>query len=640
MRTLKSLICALLALACLTAGLAAAETADLSYFRENPSIYEVTDLEGMTFVASKLSGGMTFPLPGWGENSYALAYFAIIADGEESVTPALLINVYTEQPWHIRSLTIPVEDQAFTFSWPDGAPDSVTEEGACQLISIILGEENLPFMRAMAARATSVTDPNLLLDMPVEIIFHGDEDCTAVMSEYTMMDYTAVVYAGYGVTLDGFYRFIGSLPGTSMTVGGVGEDTVFSAEAKPEEVSGEAPVEAETPPEESAEATGKTATLEDVVGVWELESMTYLGRTVTVEELGGALGSGITTEFTSDGMMILQGDGMTPQVYEVDLSDDTVSLGGNDAVRLENGKLILEVTDLPGMSMTLVRSDRPGREATAAVDDAMVGRWVFEQVVNTGSMGDIPMGPEIFQMVYGVPAPTLTVRKGGLAMMTLGDDTVTFHAEEWHLEDGKLVHAEHFDDGDVMTWYFVREGAAVPDSAELPAEDSAEAPAEDASSESCEAAAFSYKGAVWGMTKDEVRALMGEPLTESGAAAENQVMLYPKGTEELSCIVRYHFLPDNGLYSIDIMAPDADGAFFAEQRDAYTALYGEPMTEADADPEAEDPVAVMLSVLQASGDTDFLGWQADDETVIIMSRGQFDVCYIELRRYTDFFRFE
>ena len=66
----------------------------------------------------------------------------------------------------------------------------------------------------------------------------------------------------------------------------------------------------------------------------------------------------------------------------------------------------------------------------------------------------------MFPMVYGVPAPTIQVRKAGLVAMKLGDETISFKADEWQLEEGKLTHTEAFDDGTSMIWYFVRETSA------------------------------------------------------------------------------------------------------------------------------------------------------------------------------------
>ena len=107
-------------------------------------------------------------------------------------------------------------------------------------------------------------------------------------------------------------------------------------------------------------------------------------------------------------------------------------------------------------------------------------------------------------------------------------------------------------------------------------------------------------------------------------------------------MVQYNFLPSDALYNIEIMAPDEDGAFYAAHRDEYTAQYGEALTTADASMESKNAVSVMMaSLMQTTSDEDFLGWQADDETVIIMSTDPaYHVCYIEIRRYTDYFTFE
>ncbi len=146
------------------------------------------------------------------------------------------------------------------------------------------------------------------------------------------------------------------------------------------------------------------------------------------------------------------------------------------------------------------------------------------------------------------------------------------------------------------------------------------------------------------MTKAEVRALEeDEPYQEPASATGHSALVYRLGTPDAFQIIQYNFLPSGALYNITIMAPDASGSFYAEQRESLTAQYGEPLTEAGADLHSDDdPVAVMMAALmQNSGDSDFLGWRADDETVIIMSMEPMNkVCYVEIRRYTDYFRFE
>lgn len=396
----------------------------------------------------------------------------------------------------------------------------------------------------------------------------------------------------------------------------------------------------------AAEADSQPLMLRDLVGVWEFESASFLGRSVTAEELIGSTGGSITMEFTAEGFWILQIGGRN-MIAELAVGDDGVVEAPEDqSFTLENGKLLFTVN---GMTMVFTRSDAPGEEPSAAPDEAKLGTWCFEQVVYTGGGQplSIPLGADMFPMVYGVPAPTLQVRKTGLVTMTLGDATVPFTAEEWQLEDGKLTHIETFDDGTSMIWYFVREEAE------------AKAPTEEAQPETAEAVSavggtpvetaqrsgrFTYHGASWGMTKDEVRALEeDEPFQEPTSGSGHSALVYRVGTPDAFRIIQYSFLPSGALYSITIMAPDASGNYYVQQREILTAQYGEPLTEAGADLHSDDdPVAVMMAALmQNSGDTDFLGWRADDETVIIMSMEPVNkVCYVEIRRYTDCFRFQ
>ena len=441
------LVCLVLVLVCVVMMPGFADKADLSTIREQNEIYVVTDMEDMVAVTSTLSQYACFPLPSWGEDSRAQAYFTIFSydDGEVSNTqPSLLISVYTDHPWNINSVTIPVDGKDFTFSWQPRFEDySVTESGYCQNIQIMFGQENIAFIEAMNEKCTSVTDPNLLFSMPVEIVFHGDEDCAATMSEYMMMDYTIVVYAGYCVALDGLNQYIDADPGTAMTMGN--SDSVQEAETgKPK---------AETA---ASEANYQPLMLQDLVGVWEFESASFLGRSVTAEELAGSTGDNITMEFTSDGLWFQQIGGQNMIAELVVRDDGVVEAPENQSFKLENGKFLFTVN---GMTMIFTRSDLPGLDSSAVVDEAKLGTWYFEQVVYTGGdfPGDIPLGADMFPTVYGIPVPTLQVRKTGLVAMKLGDETISFTAEEWQLEDGKLTHTEISDDGTSMIWFFVRE---------------------------------------------------------------------------------------------------------------------------------------------------------------------------------------
>ena len=75
----KSLVvCLVLVLTCGVMMPGFADKADLSMLREQNGLYVVTDTEdAMTAVTSPLSQYASFPLPSWGENSRALAYFTI-----------------------------------------------------------------------------------------------------------------------------------------------------------------------------------------------------------------------------------------------------------------------------------------------------------------------------------------------------------------------------------------------------------------------------------------------------------------------------------------------------------------------------------------------------------------------------------
>ena len=126
--------------------------------------------------------------------------------------------------------------------------------------------------------------------------------------------------------------------------------------------------------------------------------------------------------------------------------------------------------------------------------------------------------------------------------------------------------------------------------------------------------AFSFNGVMWGMSKEEVRSLLDfEPFQEPTAQTGHSALVYQMLLDDTPCIIQYNFLPSDALYNITIMSPD----------------------------ESDDAAAVMIAALmRSSADTDFLGWNADQETVIILSfEPTYKVCYVEMRRYTDYFRF-
>jgi hypothetical protein len=367
------------------------------------------------------------------------------------------------------------------------------------------------------------------------------------------------------------------------------------------------------------------------------------GTVITAEQWISFFGEIASMEFTPDGIWIMKAGGQTEIYFYEFVDGELFAEGGKAPLSLADGKLVFDTGS--GMAMTLAKTDKPGMVPDTPVDEALLGTWAFEQLLYLPD--EIPVDPGMFPMLYGIPAPTLTVVNVGFAVMQLGDNKRAFPVDEWQLEDGKLIHTENSEDGTSMVWTFVREEAAT------------EAPTEDSQPEAADAVPtvdgvpaeaaeigdrFTYHGTSWGMSREKVRELEpAKPLQEPAAATGHTALVYQFNGEHGFSLVQYNFLPSDALYNITIMAPDEDGAFYAEQQETWTALYGEPLTEAGADLHSDDdPVAVMMAALmQNSADSDFLGWQADDETVIIMSREPANkVCYVEIRRYTDYFRFE
>ena len=396
-------------------------------------------------------------------------------------------------------------------------------------------------------------------------------------------------------------------------------------------------------PEQSPETTPQAITPETLVGLWELDHVDSDGTVITAEQWISFFGEIASMEFTPDGIWIMKAGGQTEIYFYEFVNGELFAEGGKAPLSLADGKLVFDTGS--GMVMTLAKTDKPGMVPDTPVDEALLGTWAFEQLLHLPD--EIPIDPGMFPMLYGIPAPTLTVVNVGFAVMQLGDNKRAFPVDEWQLEDGKLIHTENSEDGTSMVWTFVREEAGT------------EPPTEEAQPEAADAAStvdgspaeaaesgdrFTYHGTSWGMSKERVRELEpAKPIQEPAAATGHTALVYQFNGEHGFSLVQYNFLPSDALYNITIMAPDEDGAFYAEQQETWTALYGEPLTEAGAELHSDDdPVAVMMAALmQNSVDSDFLGWQADDETVIIMSREPaYKVCYVEIRRYTDYFRFQ
>ena len=396
-------------------------------------------------------------------------------------------------------------------------------------------------------------------------------------------------------------------------------------------------------PEQSPETTPQAITPEILVGLWELDHVDSDGTVITAEQWISFFGEIASMEFTPDGIWIMKAGGQTEIYFYEFVDGELFAEGGKAPLSLEDGKLLFDTGS--GMVMTLAKTDKPGMVPDTPVDEALLGTWAFEQLLHLPD--EIPVDPGMFPMLYGIPAPTLTVVNVGFAVMQLGGNKRAFPVDEWQLENGKLIHTEKSDDGTSMVWTFVREDAGTEPPTEEAQPEAADAAStvDGAPAEAAESGdRFTYHGTSWGMPKERVRELEpAKPIQEPAAATGHTALVYQFNGEHGFSLVQYNFLPSDALYNITIMAPDEDGTFYAEQQENWTSLYGEPLTEAGADLHSDDdPVAVMMAALmQNSADSDFLGWRADDETVIIMSREPANkVCYVEIRRYTDYFRFE
>ena len=391
--------------------------------------------------------------------------------------------------------------------------------------------------------------------------------------------------------------------------------------------------------EQLPETTPQAITPEVLVGVWELDHTDNNGIVITAEQWISYFGENASMEFTPDGIWIMKAGGKTEIYFYEFVDGELFAEGGKAPLSIVNGQLIFDT----GVPMTFAKSEKPGIAGTVSVDDALLGTWVFEQLLYLPD--EIPVDPAMFTMLHNIPAPTLKVVNVGYAVMQLGDGKRAFPVDEWQLENGKLIYTEKSDDGTSRVWTFVREEKeAKSQTEEVQPQTTETVSAIDGIHTAQSSDRFTYHGASWGMSRAEVRTLeQAEPIQEPAAATGQTALVYQFSGEQGFSLVQYNFLPSDALYNITIMAPDKDGVFYAKQRETWTALYGEPLTETGADPHSDDdPVAVMMAALmQNSADSDFLGWRADDETVIIMSMEPMNwVCYVEIRRYTDYFRFQ
>lgn len=149
---------------------------------------------------------------------------------------------------------------------------------------------------------------------------------------------------------------------------------------------------------------------------------------------------------------------------------------------------------------------------------------------------------------------------------------------------------------------------------------------------------FSFHGALWGMSSEEVHRLMEiDPYQEVSSPDGRTGLIYAIQMEGFPCLAQYSFLPSGALYNIEIMSlgKGEGAAFYSVMAAQYTSRYGEPLTDAVNG----TPVGAMIGMMMiSSDDINYLGWQPDKETVIVLSYNeQFSTCYVEIRRYSDFF---
>ena len=214
-------------------------------------------------------------------------------------------------------------------------------------------------------------------------------------------------------------------------------------------------------PAASAESE-KPITLDDVIGVWELEGVYYNGETVySGEDFLRVTGKPMIIEFTSDGLWIIEG-GEQAEVYDLLHLQDNILPDGSS---LKDEILSITVEDVPGTVMRYVRSSLPGRESAADVDPAGIGRWVLDQLdIRKDSASLAILSAEEFSERYNVPIPTVEVRKSGFVLLTFGSHTDIFPAGEWELAQDRLIWPYAREDGKNLIWYFIREN-------EIPAND-------------------------------------------------------------------------------------------------------------------------------------------------------------------------
>ena len=302
--------------------------------------------------------------------------------------------------------------------------------------------------------------------------------------------------------------------------------------------------------EQSPETTPQAITPEILVGLWELDHVDSDGTVITADQWISFFGEIASMEFTPDGIWIMKAGGQTEIYFYEFVDGELFAEGGKAPLSLADGKLVFDTGS--GMVMTLAKTNKAGMMPDTPVDEALLGTWAFEQLLYLPD--EIPVDPGMFPMLYGIPAPTLTVVNVGFAVMQLGDNKRAFPVDEWQLEDGKLIHTENSEDGTSMVWTFVREEAGT------------EAPTEEAQPEAADAVPtvdgvpaeaaeigdrFTYHGVSWGMSREEVRTLEpAKPLQEPAAATGHTALVYQFNGEHGFSLVQYNFLPSDASRSL------------------------------------------------------------------------------------------
>ena len=202
----------------------------------------------------------------------------------------------------------------------------------------------------------------------------------------------------------------------------------------------------------------KPVTLEDVIGVWEMEGVYRDGEIIcSAEDILLASGRPMTMEFTTDGLWILDGAAQV-EIYDVSHIRDNVLPDGSS---LTDEFLSITVTDVPGTTMHYIRSSIPSRENTSEVDPASVGPWVMKELEfrTDSSVQGTKMTAETFSEKYSIPVPIAEIRKSGFILLTISTDTEIFPANEWEQAGDLLIWNYRREDGKRLIWYFIREGA-------------------------------------------------------------------------------------------------------------------------------------------------------------------------------------